>query len=240
MAGDFNISCKIYRAAHPILHVDWSLASGSIALDLAINENLPLEHARWFRNIGAMPALDAMEAEVSALVTVARCVKLWLRQRQIPKFKEGGLSTVTWVQLAVHSYFSTQAPREDGHSPSQPLVAILARLAAFFHHWAAPGSLNGTLRFQVNPLSSEFIHKPRTTDTCWDELAVMGPIPEVNPAKSILDKRLLPATQMLIKYELRRATGLLPLPQPRGCHPAGCERFRKVFEPVSENVNVLP
>merc|ERR1719183_2631305 len=96
------------------------------------------------------------------------------------------------------------------------MAALLASLAAFFHHYSAPGGLNGVLQFAADGSTSEFRRKGEKCNSPWAELSVLDPTRE--GAESLdLAPRLPPATQILMSYELRRASQRLQ------CVPKGRE-----------------
>lgn len=239
-----KLSISIYEARVPILRVVWTLPGGSVAMDLSINQTLPVRHVEWFQRVGTTPS-DATHRHVSTLITVARCMKWWLRQRQIPSYKEGGFSTVVWLLLAMHAYLHDKSCDKASSGDLQPTAVIMIGLAAFFHHYAAVGSLHGRLQFKVDPLSSELAPEPRSGDegatSPWASLEVPDPsLPEPPPAGADLARELSPATQLLLAHELRRASGLLPRPPATGPQKDDYRGFKRVFEPLREDMNLLP
>jgi len=227
------LSMSLHVARVPILQVLWGLPGGPIALDISINQARPVEHVRWFQQIMAAqaPAPRSGMRAVSTFVTIARCVKWWLRQRRIPRYKEGGLPTLVWLLLALHASTGQAVDKAAPQKELRPTIAILAGLAAFFQGYAAAGSLHGSLQFTADPVSSEFKPGARSEASPWARLSVPDPTLE----GADLARELPPATQLLLAHELRRASARLTLGP-----PAACRRLREVFEPVSEDANTLP
>merc|ERR1719310_1101431 len=121
----------IVDARVPILRVLWGPLS--IAVDISVDQSRPVDHVRWFQRVGAAP-----RPAVAPLVTLTlRCVKWWLRQRQVPRTKEGGLPTLAWLLMAVHVCSLPETHEQAIISGSRPMVALLAALTAFFMYYAA-------------------------------------------------------------------------------------------------------
>merc|ERR1719158_1837973 len=57
--------------------------------------------------------------------------------------------------MAVHVCSLPETLRQAVNSGQRPMAALLASLAAFFHHYAAPGGFNGVLQFAADGSSSE-------------------------------------------------------------------------------------
>merc|ERR1719443_1579425 len=97
----------IEDARVPILRVYWGPPGHGIAVDVLVDQRRPLEHVHWFQRVGAAPKPSAMTdsgTPTVMLITVAlRCIKYWLRKRQLPPTREGGLPTLAWLLLALHS-----------------------------------------------------------------------------------------------------------------------------------------
>merc|ERR1719420_2577646 len=124
----------------PILRVLWGHPGNSIAVDVSVDQCRPVDHVRWFQRVGAAPRPTAPPPAVAPLVTLTlRCVKWWLRQRQIPRTKEGGLPTIAWLLMAVHVCSLPETLQQAGVSGQRPMAALLASLAAFFQHYSAFG-----------------------------------------------------------------------------------------------------
>jgi hypothetical protein len=201
----------IEDARVPILRVSWGLPCESLAIDVLIDQRRPLDHVRWFQAVHACPRPSAPPPSVTPLVTVSlRCVKWWLRQRQIPRTKEGGLPTIAWLLLALHTCSMPETRKEA--SNKGPMAGLATALRAFFNGYCNPGSLHGTLQFDCEAgdfekLSSEFRPSPTNRDSPWADLVVLDPTQsgeEINLAPS-----LTPATQLLLIHELQRAAAYL-------------------------------
>eukprot|EP00403_Amphidinium_massartii_P025432 CAMPEP_0178404112 /NCGR_PEP_ID=MMETSP0689_2-20121128/17712_1 /TAXON_ID=160604 /ORGANISM="Amphidinium massartii, Strain CS-259" /LENGTH=726 /DNA_ID=CAMNT_0020025079 /DNA_START=10 /DNA_END=2190 /DNA_ORIENTATION=+ len=161
----------------PILRVLWgySGSQGShVAVDVSIDQTRPVEHIRWFQRVGAAPSPHAPQPVVAPLVTLTlRCVKWWLRQRQIPRTKEGGLPTIAWLLMAVHVCSLPSIHEQAKVIRSRPMGALLALLMAFFRHYTAPQGLDGVLSFSPDGSSSQFRQHER-------------PVPSTSVAKAPL------------------------------------------------------
>jgi len=141
----------------PILRVLWGLPGSAVAVDVSVDQARPVEHIRWFQRVGAAPSPHAPPPVVAPLVTLTlRCVKWWLRQRQIPRTKEGGLPTIAWLLMAVHVCSLPTIHEQAKVIRQRPMAALLALLMAFFQHYAATDGLNGVLSFTPDGSSSRF------------------------------------------------------------------------------------
>jgi hypothetical protein len=237
-----NFSMELIDDARvPILRVLWG---SSIAVDVSVDQSRPVDHVRWFQRVGAAPRPTAPPPAVAPLVTLTlRCVKWWLRQRQIPRTKEGGLPTLAWLLMAVHVCSLPETHEQAILSGQRPMVALLASLAAFFHHYAARDGLDGVLKFASDGSASEFRREKRASSRAspWASLSVLDPTREGAECLD-LAPRLPPASQLLILHELRRASQRLD------CVPKGREAtigdgrrvLEEVFEPLPEGINALP
>lgn len=206
----------IEDARVPILRVSWGLPCESLAIDVLIDQRRPLDHVRWFQAVHACPRPSAPPPSVTPLVTVSlRCVKWWLRQRQIPRTKEGGLPTIAWLLLALHTCSMPETRKEA--SNKGPMAGLATALRAFFNGYCNPGSLHGTLQFDCEAgdfekLSSEFRPSPTNRDSPWADLVVLDPTQsgeEINLAPP-----MTPATQLLLIHELQRAAAYLEARSP--------------------------
>merc|ERR1719199_1306737 len=154
----------IEDARVPILRVSWGLPCESLAIDVLIDQRRPLDHVRWFQAVHACPRPSAPPPSVTPLVTVTlRCVKWWLRQRQIPRTKEGGLPTIAWLLLAMH------IEKQQEVADKSPMQALFACLATFFREYGTLDGLHGVLSFSNQTaeveddisFSAEFRRSPR-------------------------------------------------------------------------------
>mmetsp|Transcript_52871 Transcript_52871/g.83986 ORF Transcript_52871/g.83986 Transcript_52871/m.83986 type:complete len:623 (-) Transcript_52871:234-2102(-) len=221
IAGNLSYHMELIEDARvPLLHVEWGSAqSPTIAVDILVDQRRPLDHVRWFQAIHACPLPSAPAPSPTPLVTVVlRSIKWWLRQRQIPRTKEGGLPTIAWLLMALHTTSHTVASNsEDEWSMKSTMEQLLICLTAFFRDYSAPGALHGALRFsreaEDGSYSSEFRRSPRNADSPWSELVVLDPAPAAPGVADSQDVNLAPclsaATQLLIAYELQRAACLL-------------------------------
>jgi DNA polymerase sigma len=109
--GDFRLDF-LQDARVPILRVYLGCEENCTTVDILVDQKRPVDHLRWFEQVGAAPRPAAPAPYVTPLVTLTlRCVKWWLKQREIPRTKEGGLPTLVWLLLAVHSC-SLSAPKQ--------------------------------------------------------------------------------------------------------------------------------
>merc|ERR1719203_1976855 len=134
----------------PILRVLWGPLEHPIAVDVSVDQIRPVDHVRWFQRVGAAPRPNVPPPPVAPLVTLTlRCVKWWLRQRQIPRTKEGGLPTLAWLLMAVHvcSLKETHEEAWPTHHCTGPMAALLSSLTAFFRYYGSLERLDGVLRF---------------------------------------------------------------------------------------------
>mmetsp|Transcript_29371 Transcript_29371/g.51462 ORF Transcript_29371/g.51462 Transcript_29371/m.51462 type:complete len:702 (+) Transcript_29371:211-2316(+) len=247
-----NFSMEFIDIARvPILRVLWGSSACPIAVDVSVDQVRPVDHVRWFQRVGAAPRPTAPPPAVAPLVTLTlRCVKWWLRQRQIPRTKEGGLPTLAWLLMAVHVCSLPETHEQAIISGQRPMVALLASLAAFFHHYAAADGLDGTLVFAADGSSSEFRRRSETRSgsnmpvartSAWAELSVLDPTREGMESLDLVP-RLPPATQLLLAHELRRASQRLQR-VPKGRETAfgdGRCVLEEVFEALPEGTNTLP
>lgn len=232
----------------PILRVLWGPPGGAVAVDVSVDQSRPVDHVRWFQRVGAAPRPSAPQPVVAPLVTLTlRCVKWWLRQRQIPRTREGGLPTLAWLLMAVHVCSLPATHEQALISSRRPMAALLGSLAAFFCHWAALGGLDGSLLFAADGSSSEFRRRTASGQPTqrgrspWSELAVLDPTREGHESLNLVP-RLPPAVQVLLTHELRSAKRRLQL-VPLGNEVVYGESrhfLEEVFEPVPEGVNLLP
>lgn len=226
----------------PILKVIWGPAENPVAVDVSVDQSRPVDHVRWFQRVGAAPRPTAPPPVVAPLVTLTlRCVKWWLRQRQIPRTKEGGLPTLAWLLMVVHVCSLPETHEQAIVSGQRPMAALLASLTAFFQYYADLERLDGILRFAVDGSSSEFKRRAAGRAGPWAELVVLDPTREGHESLNLVP-RLPPATQLLLAHELRRAGQRLEQ-VPRGCESSFGESRRtleEVFEPLLEGTNVMP
>eukprot|EP00929_Paragymnodinium_shiwhaense_P112350 TRINITY_DN80608_c0_g1_i1.p1 TRINITY_DN80608_c0_g1~~TRINITY_DN80608_c0_g1_i1.p1 ORF type:complete len:682 (+),score=65.12 TRINITY_DN80608_c0_g1_i1:65-2047(+) len=231
----------IVDARVPILRV----TLGSVAIDVSVNQSLPVEHVRWAQKVGAAPHPAAMSPPVAPLVTVMlRSVKLWLKQRQIPRAKEGCLPTLGWLLLAVHICSSKEIRQmQEVLGMNRPMCALLNALAVFFRTFAAHGGLNGSLWFSPDGSSSEFREVSKDSSDGWQQLAIMDPTSTESQCSNLVP-RLTPATQLLVAVELQRASSLMPA-RPLEFRDVffgeGRHMVEGAFSPcASDGINVLP
>lgn len=250
-SGEPGFSMELINDARvPILRVVWGPLENAIAADLLFDQQRPLDHVRWFQRMHAAPRDTAPPPSVTPLVTVTlRCVKWWLRQRQIPRTKEGGLPTIVWLLMALHTCSMPEAHKESSGTAAGQMAALAAALKAFFHAWAGLDALHGALEFgtETNDLPSEFRHRPKNKQSPWPELSVLDPtMPNVANLNSSggadLVPTLSPATRLLLIYELMRAREQLHQSEQGNQNNAGITRrdMEKVFEPTFMGRNLLP
>jgi len=224
----------------PILRVLWGPPGNQVAVDVSVDQSRPLEHVRWFQRVGVAPRPSEPPPTVAPLVTLTlRCVKWWLKQRQIPPKKEGGLPTIAWLLMAVHVCSLKETSQEAMAGGQRPMAALLASMAAFFRHYQSLACLDGVLHFSGDGSSSDFRRRQQTGQSAWSELAVLDPTSDRSGGQESLNvvPRLFPATQLLLSYELQRAhERLSTIP--------GNTEGRSILEdalcPVAEGLNALP
>ena len=216
----------------PILRVMWGPRDSCCAVDVSVDQTRPLDHVRWFQRVGAAPRPTEPQPLVAPLVTLTlRCVKWWLKQRQIPRTKEGGLPTLAWLLMAVH----VSSLKETNHeaqtlSKGRPMAALLSSLGAFFRHYQSLELLDGVLYFSQDGSSSEFRRRERQRGASpWAELLVLDPTREGTESLSLVP-RLHPATQLLLGHELQRAHQRI---EAHG-------DLEDAFASVPEGINALP
>lgn len=234
----------IHDARVPILRVLWCPpgAVHTVAVDVSVDQNRPVDHVRWFQRVGAAPRPSAPPPAVAPLVTLTlRCAKWWLRQRQIPRTKEGGLPTLAWLLMAVHVCSRPETHEQAIMCSARPMVALLASLTAFFSYYSALDGLDGTLAFAADGSSSEFKKRTGRWHRPWAELSVLDPTRE-GAERLDLASRLHPASHLLLTYELCRASQRLEA-VPRGsevCKGQSRQLLDEVFEGLPEGTNELP
>jgi len=227
----------------PILRVLWGPPECAVVVDVSVDQSRPVDHVRWFQRAGAAPRNGAPEPMVAPLVTLTlRCVKWWLRQRQIPRTKEGGLPTLAWLLMVVHVCSLPETHNQAIVRAQRPFCALLASLKVFFCYYDCIEKLDGILHFAADGSTSDFKrHTEATGAAPWAELAVLDPTREGSERLNLVP-RLLPATQLLLAYELHRASQRFQQ-VPRGAeasYGAGRHIVHDVFEPLPEGTNVLP
>jgi len=236
----------------PVLRVIWSSPvrpALSVAVDVSVDQSRPVDHVHWFQRVGAAPCPKSPPPMVAPLVTLTlRCVKWWLKQRQIPRTKEGGLPTVAWLLMAVHVCSLPETHEQALQGCQRAMAALLASLSSFFRHYAALGCLDGILQFAADGSSSEFRRRSRAdrpkgdrASDSWAEFAVLDPTREGSESLNLAPP-LPPATQLLLAHELRRAGQRLER-IPTRCEASAGESRRilgEVFEPLPEGTNAMP
>lgn len=231
----------------PILRVVWGLPEHATALDLLFDQQRPLDHVSWFQRMKAAPRVTVPPPAVTPLVTVTlRSVKWWLKQRQIPRTKEGGLPTIVWLLMALHTCSLPETNKAIDAIGHAQMAALSAALTAFFHGWAGLDGLHGTLEFggESDGVVSEFRHRDRKRNSPWPELSVLDPTMPIvgSGVSSDLVPSLSPATRLLLMYELERASKRLPQAA-EGSQNIACATRRdmdEVFEQTFLGRNVLP
>lgn len=245
-----NFSMELIDDARvPILRVLWGPADHPVAVDVSVDQSRPVDHVKWFQKVGAAPRASEPPPVVAPLVTLTlRCVKWWLRQRQIPRTKEGGLPTLAWLLMAVHVCSLPETHEEALVSSQRPMAALLASLAAFFRYYSSLDLMDGILQFAPDGSSSEFkrrSERPRGTGPLstspWAELAILDPTRDGLESLN-LAPRLPPATQLLLAHELRRAGDRLArIPKAFEANFGNSrEILQAAFEPLPEGTNALP
>jgi len=226
-ASDFSLEL-IDDARVPILRVLYGPHGNAVALDISVDQLRPVEHVRWFQSVGAAPRPFTPAPGAAPLVTLMmRCVKWWIRARQIPRTKEGGLPTIAWLLMAVHVCSRPEATSGVGGMAKcqWPMAALLSSLADFFNTFSGVRGLDGVLRFSADGSSSEFQRRV-VTKRAEIQLSVLDPTQRSKEGVD-LAPRLTAATHLLLAYELDRAARAL-------------WQMDRVFELVPEDLNSLP
>lgn len=241
--GAANFSMELIDDARvPVLRVIWGSAARSVAVDVSVDQIRPVDHVQWFQRVGAAPCPKSPPPVVAPLVTLTlRCVKWWLKQRQIPRTKEGGLPTIAWLLMAIHVCSLPETHEQAIAGCLRPMGALLASLSSFFRHYAALGCLDGVLQFAPDGSSSEFRRRCERSSDSWAEFAVLDPTREGSESLNLAPP-LPPATQLLLAHELRRAGQRLEKVRPR-CEASlgeGRRILAEVFEPLPEGTNAMP
>lgn len=236
---DLLSSELIEDARVPILRVSWGRRDSAVAIDVSVDQMLPRDHVTWFQRAGAAPSPTQPSPASAPLVTlVVRCVKSWMRQRQIPRTKEGALPTIAWLLMAVH--VCSLPEHQEQVASQRPMAALLSSLRAFFRYFGSLEKLNGTLLFAADGSSSEFRRntQPRSANSLWPELAIMDP---TRPGTdSNFASRLPAATLLLLAYELQRADLLLQTSTEETGYGESEKHLHDLFLPLEEGINTLP
>lgn len=225
----------------PILRVS-CCNNTEVVVDVSVDQNRPVDHVRWFQRVGAAPRPTQPPPVVAPLVTLTlRCVKWWLRTRQIPRRKEGGLPALAWLLMAVHVCSLPETHEQAIQGGQRIMVALLASLTAFFSYYAKRSGLNGVLVFAADGSSAEFKRHTEEKSSQWAELSVLDPTRSGSESLD-LAPRLSPATQLLLTLELCRASQRLNLVQRCSeIYPGESRRILdEVFEPLPEGYGALP
>eukprot|EP00933_Yihiella_yeosuensis_P039180 TRINITY_DN33130_c0_g1_i1.p1 TRINITY_DN33130_c0_g1~~TRINITY_DN33130_c0_g1_i1.p1 ORF type:complete len:632 (+),score=114.71 TRINITY_DN33130_c0_g1_i1:229-2124(+) len=240
----------IADARTPILRVLWGPLDHAVAIDVSVDQTRPLDHIRWFQRVGAAPRPTEPPPLVAPLVTLTlRCVKWWLRQRQIPRTKEGGMPTLGWLLMAVHVCSLPETHEQAIVSGQRPMAALLASLSAFFRHYNSLERLDGVLQFAPDGGSSDFKRRsereiksrgPAAT-SALAELGVLDPTREGAESLNLVP-RLYPATQLLLSHELSRASKFLDqVPKGNEALPGDSRPImEELFRALPEGTNALP
>jgi hypothetical protein len=216
----------------PILQV-WC-PGADLAMDISVDQTLPVDHVRWFRENGAAPRLDPPPLVAPPITLVLRCVKWWLRHRRIPRMKEGGFPTIVWLLMALHAVRCSVSLPFD--AVSRPMATLLVALHAFFEKYSTWKGLHGAIVF--SPDGSEFHPHKETHAAPWVEFSVMDPTRQ--GAESLdLAPRIAPATMLLLVHEIRRAARRLPSLQETN-YGDGRQALEEIFTEVPETQNQLP
>jgi len=109
----------------PVLTV-WS-KDGRLSLDLTVDQPLGEWHVLWFQSLwqwdpfASLPETlpppigeDKKHWSAGLEATVLRCIKWWLRRRNIPVSKEGGYPTVVWTLMVLHVLRCSVFVNEEG------------------------------------------------------------------------------------------------------------------------------
>jgi len=256
-------------------------ADEELSLDLTVDQPLGEWHVLWFQKIwqsepSAMPAplhcvpepvdQDGDSWELGLEAAALRCVKWWLRRRQIPVSKEGGYPTFVWTLMALH-VLRCSLLLKSTDTKEEKLQSLIGAIAAFFDRFCEC-RCSGTLLFSTGPdgMRSEFhplVSQDRNGDwhpaSYYGELSVLDPTTtsEDSAAWGVMPTELATplshATRLLHAYELQRAQQLSaaalaascqgPLPCGEVTSPSaasGGKAVQELFSEVGEALNTLP
>jgi len=250
-------------------------ADGRLSLDLTIDQPLGEWHVLWFQSLWQWDPYTTAAYSVDTLpppiqdgelgswssgleATALRCIKWWLRRRNIPVPKEGGYPTVVWTLMVLHVLRCSLFVNEDSKQERSGR-ALLGALAAFFDRFASPRGSAGTLSFCMGPdgMSTAFEPQPNedaweyTSDEVYSGLSVLDPTTtcEHSVAFGVVPSELAPqlpgATRLLHAYELQRAqrlsaTALASCGEDSSEADAGAEALEELFMETSTPCNTMP
>ncbi|CAE7556073.1 RPL34 [Symbiodinium natans] len=247
-------------------------ADGRLSLDLTIDQPLGEWHVLWFKSLWHWDPYAAAADPVEKLplplqgetdewssgleATALRCIKWWLRRRNIPVPKEGGYPTVVWTLMVLHVLRCTLFVNEESKQERSGR-ALLSALAAFFDRFATPGASSGTLSFCMGPdgMSTAFEPLPAyedayqyASDEAYGGLSVLDPTTtcETSVAFGVMPSELAPqlpaATRLLQAYELQRAQRLSAsaLASGEDTPELGAEALEELFMETSTPCNTMP
>lgn len=209
-----------------------SLLSGNhVWVDLAVNSQNSLDHIDWFRRCGPVPTSSVTVSDIPVRTATLRLIKWWLRLRRVPRAKSGGLPTIAWMLLVMHSSSEQANAAHSGGEEDRRMAQILALLCSFFQTYTTVSGLDGVLQFEQDSSSSTFHRRDGARKLGQAELTVVDPNSGIN-----LTPPMSPAMHLLLVHELLRARSLL-----KEASPTGNSIFlQRVFEPVPEFSNCLP
>ncbi|CAE7604378.1 RPL34B [Symbiodinium sp. CCMP2592] len=252
-------------------------ADGRLSLDLTVDQPLGEWHVLWFKSLWQWDPC-ASDASVKKLppplqdgeldgwssgleATALRCIKWWLRRRNIPVPKEGGYPTVVWTLMVLHVLRCTLFVNGDSKQERCGRT-LLSALAAFFDRFATPGASSGTLSFCMGPdgMSTAFEPIPAYEDTfqcasdeTYGGLSVLDPTTtcETSVAFGVVPSELAPqlpaATRLLQAYELQRAQRLSATALASCCEEErsssrelGAEALEELFMETATPCNTMP
>lgn len=251
-------------------------ADGRLSLDLTVDQPLGEWHVLWFKSLWQWDPY-ASDASVEKLppplqdseldgwssgleATALRCIKWWLRRRNIPVPKEGGYPTVVWTLMVLHVLRCTLFVNEDSKQERCGRT-LLSALAAFFDRFATPGASSGTLSFCMGPdgMSTAFEPIPAYEDTfqcasdeAYGGLSVLDPTTtcETSVAFGVVPSELAPqlpaATRLLQAYELQRAQRLSATAlascgeEELSARELGAEALEELFMETATPCNTMP
>lgn len=209
-----------------------SLLSGNhVLVDLSVNSQNSLDHVDWFRRVGPAPTSLASVTDIPVRTAALRLIKWWLRLRRLPRAKSGGLPTIAWMLLVIHSSSEHANTAHPGGGGDRRMAQILGLLSSFFQMYTTVSGLDGVLQFEQDSSSSTFQRRDGARKLCQAELTVVDPNSGIN-----LTPPMSPAMHLLLVHELLRARSLLKEASPTG----NSTWLQRVFEPVPEFSNSLP
>eukprot|EP00928_Gymnodinium_smaydae_P007797 TRINITY_DN12793_c0_g6_i1.p1 TRINITY_DN12793_c0_g6~~TRINITY_DN12793_c0_g6_i1.p1 ORF type:complete len:633 (-),score=37.67 TRINITY_DN12793_c0_g6_i1:199-2097(-) len=221
----------ISDARVPILSVIWMTPLGlPVTVDLGMNLQQSHDHVKWFHRVGVLPDPRTWSVETPPVPILMRCVKIWLRRRGLPRAKEGGLPSIAWLLLVLHSFSECSMVMSETSVPGHAVTSAVRLFRWFFNFYAASyDGLSGVLCFDSMSASSK-LERSDTRNQFEVALIIKDPVSGVNLAPPLSS-----ATKLLFAYELYRARALMNV------FPSdSCEFNPDILSGHSPSLNSLP